>query len=437
MSEEQVQVHVLVVSSAHGKGDASGPAVAKALEAQGHVVAERLVVPASPLELREAVRLLSVAQASAVVLVGGTTLFEASVAQEALAPLLATRFEGFAALARQVAHEVMGSDAMWLEAFAGLVGRTAVFALPPSENVATALVEGLVGPQLAAATGLALLHGTDPGAEVIGSYADVRVPDAHGHTGLDEEPEMLPLDPDTQEAVFEELPVNDADTDEGTDPAQPDGEEETLPVPSGTLGGLGRRAMSVGLSAEPDAVAPPDEHQGQLPGAGWVRAVHEIRGTVHYDKREELPQPVEAFAPLIDVLHQAGETAVLSLPSGVRYSLWGYPDLRRPTSKVLALGWGKPLCELLALHRYPVQTGTCVEGAHGQLPLAGAPLGSVAEAVTGREPPELGGSLFAVESDAVYILREGQVYRWDGRREQQHGNVKQALASLVLAWSQR
>jgi len=428
---DPIQVHVLVVTSKEGGG--AGPAVAEALEAQGHEVVDKLVVPAEPDGLREAVRLLAAGGAQALVLVGGTTLFEESVTQQALAPLLVTRFEGVAALARTIAFDTLGSDGMWLEAFGGVVARTAVFALPPSGQVAPRLVEALVGPQLQAAAALAQLHGSDPGVEEVGSYADVRVPDAHGSTALDHEPEMLALDPDTQEAEFEELPVDS--TDDHTDPAADD--ELTLPTPSGSLGQLGRRALSLGLSAEPDAQRPPDEHEGALPGSGWVRAVHEIRGTVHYDKREELPQPVETFAPLLDVLHQAGETAVLALPSGVRYSLWGYPDLRRPTSKVLALGWGKPLCELLALHRYPVQTGTCVEGAHGQLPLGGDPIGPVAEAVTGREPPEPGGSLFAVESDAVYILRDGQVYRWDGRREQQHGNVKQALASLVLAWSQR
>jgi molybdenum cofactor biosynthesis protein B len=429
MSAEQVQVHVLVVSR-QGRSDVTGPAVAKALQAEGHEVAERLLVPADPGQLREAVRLLAASDAPALVLVGGTTLFEESVTQQALAPLMPVRFEGFASLARHVAFEAVGSDAMWLEAFGGLVGRTAVFALPPSESVAPLLVERLIGPQLAAASGLAQVQGGPPpgAADEVGAYAEVRVPDAHGLSDVDEEPDVLALDPDTQEAVFEEVPAEDVATDE---------EAEALPEPSGTLGHLGRRGLSFGLTAQPDAERPADEHEGQLPGSGWVRAVHEIRGTVHYDKREELPQPVEAFAPLIDVLHQAGETAVLSLPSGVRYSLWGYPDLRRPSSKVLALGWGKPLCELLALHRYPIQTGTCVEGAHGQLPMAGDNIAAIAEAVTGREPPEPGGSLFAIEGDAVYILRDNQVYRWDGRREQQHGNIKQALASLVLAWSQR
>lgn len=416
MSDEQgVDVHVLVVSSSQGRDDIAGPAVVDALEAAGHTVADRFVVAMDVAQLREAVRLLAVSEAPAVVIIGGTTLFEGSVAQEALAPLVCPRFESFPTLVRHLTHRSVGSQALWLEAFAGLVGRTAVFALPPAADICAQIVTDLIAPQLQAAVGLGLAHGDAPPGLPAAAVAPV---DAYAE---------LPDDPVTQDAIFEDLPDSSGSPAEGDEP---------LPPPSGSLGHLGRSELSFSVSGTPDAEAPAADTNA-LPGAGWVRAVHEIGGTVHYDKREEMPQPVEQFAPLLDVLHQAGESAVLSLPSGVKYSLWGYPDLRRPTAKVLALGWGKPLCELLALHRYPIQTGTCIDGAHGLLPHADADVAEVAEAVTGRKPLDTRGVLFAVERDAIYVQRGDRVFRFDGRKEQDQGTTKQALATLVLGWSQR
>jgi hypothetical protein len=57
--------------------------------------------------------------------------------------------------------------------------------------------------------------------------------------------------------------------------------------------------------------------------------------------------------------------------------------------------------------------------------------------VTGRAPPGEGGTLFAVSGDAIWFERDGRVVRWDGTREREEGTPKQALASLVLEWSQR
>jgi hypothetical protein len=95
------------------------------------------------------------------------------------------------------------------------------------------------------------------------------------------------------------------------------------------------------------------------------------------------------------------------------------------------------MCELIALHRSPVQTGTCIQEAGGLLPRVGESVKDTCEAVMGRAPADCSGDLFAIQGDMVWILRGKRVYKWDGRREVEAGTPKQAIATLALHWSNR
>jgi hypothetical protein len=212
--------------------------------------------------------------------------------------------------------------------------------------------------------------------------------------------------------------------------------EEVVAKPSGSLGHLGQKKLSLQMSED---LIPADGEgvEDGRPAAGWKRAVFEIQGEVISDKREDLPMNVEELAPFLDVLHSAGEQAVLKVPNGRKYSIWGWPDLQRPNSKVLAVGWGEPMCELIALHRAPVQTGTCIQEKGGMLPGYASDVKEVCEAVVGKAPPDTSGGVFAVQGDTVWIHRGNRVYQWDGRREVEAGTPKQAITSLALHWSNR
>ena len=430
MSEQDgLQVHVLVVSATPGQrdgDDTTEASVSAALASAGHRIADQVEVGADEGQIRDAVTAIAAAGAQALLVIGGTTPFEGLVTPRALDPILRPRFDGFNRVFQPLWHARAGSQAVWVEVGAGLVGRMAVFTLPPSTEAIDLALRELVAPQLAAAVGVGVLHGADVVA--------APVPDAAAAYDLGP-------DPVTQEAEFEDIEVvtpEPVDDDDDEAPAKPSDELPPLPPPSGSLGELGHQSLAFNVSGKPDDDKPrPADEDPSLARAGWLRAVREIEGEVRLDRREELPQPVEKFAPLIEVLHNAGETGVLELPSGVKYSVWGYPDLRRASSKVLAVGWGRPLIELLALHRYPVQTGTCLEQSHGLLPHASTDIAATAEAITGSAPRDDSGRLFAVEGDAVWIVRDQRVFRFDGRKEHDMGTAKQALASLALAWSAR
>src|SRR3546814_18144772 len=65
--------------------------------------------------------------------------------------------------------------------------------------------------------------------------------------------------------------------------------------------------------------------------------------------------------------------------------------------------WSSDVCssDLLALHRWPKETGTRVEGGS----VGKGDAAAVAERLTGRRPPGALGALFAVTSDEVWYER--------------------------------
>ena len=338
------------------------------------------------------------ADASAVVVVGDGGI--AGSAALRLEHAFTRRIPGWAPVAYAAAFGALGSGAVRYRTAAGYIDGCPIVALPAEASFAILAVEQVLAHELG--------RWIQAGMELVMAGDDDVV-----------EPPPAQLAP----------------------PAAASADDAAPQKPSGRFGSLGRTANSFSVSASQDESSSGPDTEGDEgdgpPAGGWKRAVWELGGTVHFDKREELPQPVEKLAPLHDVLHTAGETAVLALPNRVRFSIWGWPDLRRANSKVLAVGWGEPLCEVLALHRHPQQTGTCIQEARGRLPAQDADVAEVCKTVTGRAPSDTSGQLFALEGSTVWILRGSRVIRWDGSRERDDGNPKQVLASLVLQWSGR
>lgn len=393
-----VRVHVVVVSSTRTAAtDTAGARIIALLGS--HTTTGPEIVEDGVATVQQAIRS---ADADVVILTGGTGLSASDVTAEAAEALFTRKIPGFGELFRVLSFQEIGAAAWLSRATAGLVGNTLVFALPGSEKGAALAVERLIAPELGHALHQIRKEGTQP--------VDLPEPEAEA-----------------------EVEVEDEEDDD----------EPKLPPPSGVFGVLGGGGLSMKAGDVPErdtrqsnSGGPVEEIPG-LPAAGWQRAIYEIKGTLTQESREELPQPIENLAPLIDVLHTAGQTAVLKLENGRRYSVWGFPDLNRSSSKVLAVGWGDPFCELLALHRHPSMTGVCIREDFGLLPKRASSVEEVCEAVTGAAPRDTSGTVFAVQGDTVWIERGKDVYKWDGRRETNDGRPKQVLASLALRWSQR
>ncbi len=211
-------------------------------------------------------------------------------------------------------------------------------------------------------------------------------------------------------------------------------DEEAPPAVAAPAPATPTRSVGLEMAEAVEDVVQESSEEG-VPARGWQAAVRALNAEVQLGRREDLPEPIENLAPVVNVLHTAGEVGTMRLPSGRRYGLYGWPDLRRPGSKVIAVSWGDPLAELVVLHRHPHPVGTTIDGDLGLLPPSDSDVADAAIRATGRPPPDPSGKLFALESDAIWILRGRRVYKWDGRRERDDGNPKQVLASLTLRWS--
>lgn len=223
--------------------------------------------------------------------------------------------------------------------------------------------------------------------------------------------------------------------DEEQEAEEQEGQESSQPTPE-VRWKMGHNRVAV--AGTPIVAATPEtEEPEEIPDRGWKRAVYDLEGEVVRGEWPPIPDALEQLAPVMNVLQTAGERALLKRSNGQDYILFGWPDLRRPNSKVIALAEGTPLGDVVALHRYPTMSGLCIAGNNGMLLPRTFDIEEAGLTITGRKPPHWDGYLFAIQGDAIWTEREGQVYRWDGRRETNDGSPKQVLASLVLQWSNR
>jgi len=398
----QAAVQVVVVSSTRTEStDQSGLLLTELLEQAGHRVLARHIISDDAREIRGRLReFADDGVTNVVVLTGGTGISRRDVTADAVEPLFDTPIPGFGELFRWLSFQEVGSAAMLSRTTAGMLGPLLVFAVPGSSEACRLAAEKLIIPEL-----------------------------PHFLRELTKE------GPPEVEVDFEEY---EFETEEVEQEEEEVAEEENakVPPPSGKLGVLGRGRLTI-QSEEVVTTDAPDEKERPLPPGGWRRAVYEIQGEVLRGEREELPWDLESISPVVDVLHTAGEVAVLKLPSGVKYSLFAWPDFYRDGSKVLLIGWGQPLAEVVALHRFPHLTGTCIEEERGFMPNRNADVAQVCETITGRAPKDTSGQLFAVQADEVWIQRGNSVIRWDGRKEHVDGSPRQVISTLVLHWSNK
>ena len=148
---ESVRCFIITVSDTRSANeDRGGPLIRETLEAHGHQVSGALVVRDEKREIEEAVRaaIEGVVGSEAIVLTGGTGIGERDVTPEAIQPLLTKHLPGFGEVFRTLSYQEIGAATMLSRAFAGIIGRTLVFALPGSPNAVRLAMEKLVAPEI-------------------------------------------------------------------------------------------------------------------------------------------------------------------------------------------------------------------------------------------------------------------------------------------------
>jgi molybdenum cofactor biosynthesis protein B len=141
---------VFTISSRRtAQDDSSGDLLAERLQAAGHQLVRRAIVPDNLYEIR---RVLSDCIADSEVQVvlsnGGTGFAANNVVPEAVLPLLDREIPGFGELLRQLSWDDIGSSALQARAVGGLANETLIFCLPGSPGACALAWDRILVEQL-------------------------------------------------------------------------------------------------------------------------------------------------------------------------------------------------------------------------------------------------------------------------------------------------
>lgn len=129
--------------------DKSGGFIVEAVQAAGHTLGSRAIVPDDLEGLRSAFRtLVADPEVDVVLATGGTGITQRDVTPDALAPLVTKAIPGFGELFRYLSYADIGAATIQSRAEAALCGGTLVFLLPGSTGAVKLALEKIILPQL-------------------------------------------------------------------------------------------------------------------------------------------------------------------------------------------------------------------------------------------------------------------------------------------------
>jgi molybdenum cofactor biosynthesis protein B len=141
---------VLTISDTRSEAtDTAGAAIRQLLAEAGHTIVDHGIVADEPREIVAIVSdWTSRPGVDLVITTGGTGVAQRDKTVDALAALFETALPGFGEIFRHLSFEAVGPAAMLSRATAGIVGRTAVFVLPGSEQAVRLAMARLILPQI-------------------------------------------------------------------------------------------------------------------------------------------------------------------------------------------------------------------------------------------------------------------------------------------------
>jgi len=145
-----VTIAVLTASDSRSEAtDTSGQALVERLQAAGHSLADRQVVPDCPYHLRAVVSNWILDSAvQAVITTGGTGLTGRDGTPEALRPLFDREIEGFGELFRWLSYRDIKTSTIASRCVAGVANGTLIYCLPGSTGACHTGWDEIIAPQL-------------------------------------------------------------------------------------------------------------------------------------------------------------------------------------------------------------------------------------------------------------------------------------------------
>ncbi len=147
---QPLSIAVLTVSDTRTEEtDTSGALLAERVEAAGHRLAERRIVPDDIYRIRAVVSAwIAREDVDVVVTTGGTGLTGRDGTPEAVSVLLDKEIEGFGELFRHLSWEEIGTSTLQSRALAGVANGTYVFCLPGSSGACRTAWDRIIVHQL-------------------------------------------------------------------------------------------------------------------------------------------------------------------------------------------------------------------------------------------------------------------------------------------------
>lgn len=141
---------VLTVSDTRNlENDSSGSFLCEALQAQGHHLFDRALLPDNKYFLRATISNWIAEEAVDGILINGGTGFTGrDSTPEAIMPLLDKEMPGFGEMFRVLSFDEIGTSTLQSRAFAGLANNTFIFCLPGSTSACKTAWEKLIRAQL-------------------------------------------------------------------------------------------------------------------------------------------------------------------------------------------------------------------------------------------------------------------------------------------------
>ena len=145
-----VRIAVLTVSDTRDEAsDKSGKLLVERLEACGHILHDKQILPDDIYQLRALIsQWIADEQAQAVVTTGGTGLTGRDGTPEAVSVLFDKEIEGFGEVFRMLSYEEIGASTLQSRCVAGVANGTYIFCLPGSSGACATGWDKLIGPQL-------------------------------------------------------------------------------------------------------------------------------------------------------------------------------------------------------------------------------------------------------------------------------------------------
>jgi molybdopterin adenylyltransferase len=143
-----LRVGVVTVSDTRSaETDASGRLIQEMLEAAGHQVPYRKIVPDAPVQIVSAIE-QHIGELDALILTGGTGIAPRDCTAETVRWLLDKELEGFGELFRMLSYQEIGSAAFLSRAVAGICESRFIAVLPGAPAGCRLAMEKLILPEL-------------------------------------------------------------------------------------------------------------------------------------------------------------------------------------------------------------------------------------------------------------------------------------------------